>query len=338
MFSQQGRALALALLSPLLPALAGCDTVRFPFTGWPIDSTAAEHEIGNSGGEYQEYGNPPYFHRGIDILETDAPTGPWVRNTREGIITLSLPGAGSLYNGMTVTHTDGDVYLYWHLDFNSIQQPVLDAWTNGTTLPVNSQVAQLVTWTACSYHHLHYEVADSTGSMDPAFTVSPRNDATTPVIVDIFFTENTTSTEFPVNASGDPVLTGDVDVIAHAYDTQLGAARTGVMEMSYRVNDPSNGALVKADTPIRFQDIPADTNAGIIYRQSAPFESNSDYCATEDYYYVLTNVDGSGNIISDASGLWDTTTLANGTYDVTVTAEDPTMNSVTLTEQVEIAN
>lgn len=338
MFSQTGRGRALVLSSPLLLASAGCDTLRFPFTGWPIDNTAAEHEIGNSGGEFQEYSNPPYFHRGIDILDTDAPNGPWVRNTRAGTVTLSLPGLGSLYNGMTMTHSDGDVYLYWHLDFNSIQQAVLNAQIAGTTLPVNSQIAQLVTWTACSYHHLHYEVADSTGSMDPAFTISPRNDTTAPVIVDIFFTQNTTSTEFPVNASGDPILTGDVDVIAHAYDTQLGAARTGVLEMSYRVNDPSNGALVKADTTVRFQDIPADTNTTIIYRNTAPFDSVSDYCATEDYYYVLTNVDGSGTIISDASGLWDTTTLANGTYDVTVTAADPTTNSVTLTEQVEIAN
>lgn len=339
MFSQKIRGHALMLLSPLLLALAGCSTLRFPFTGWPIDNTASEHEIGTSGGEFQSFNaGPAFFHRGIDILDDDAPTGPWVRNTRAGTVSLTTLSAGSLVNGMTMTHSDGDVYLYWHLDFNSIQQSVLDAEINGTTLPANSQVAQLVTWPSCDFHHLHYEIADSIGSMDPAFTVSPRNDTTVPVILDIFFTENATNIEFPTNGAGSSILSGDVDVIAHAYDTQLGAARTGVLQMSYRVNDTANGALVKAETTIRFQDIPANTNASIIYRGSAPFESSSDYCATEDYYYVLTNVDGSGSIISDASGLWDTATLANGIYDVSVTAVDPTMNTVTLAEQVEIAN
>jgi hypothetical protein len=331
--------LTLVLLSPLALTLTSCDTLRFPFTGWPIDNTATEHEIGTSGGEFQD-GNPPppFFHQGVDILDDDAPTGPWVRNTREGTVLLTTLSAGSLYNGMTVIASDGDVYKYWHLDFNSIQQPVLDAWNNGTTLPANSQIAQLVTWTSCNFHHLHYEISDSIGIMDPAFTLTPRNDTTAPVILDIFFTVNATNNEFPINLAGDRILFGDADVIAHAYDTQLGAARTGVIEMSYRVNDATNGALVKDATTIRFQDIPANTNAAIIYRDSSPFDSSSNYCSTEDYYYVLTNVDGSGNIISDATGLWDTTALANGAYEVSVTATDASMNTVTLTEQVEINN
>jgi hypothetical protein len=332
--------LALILVSPLALTLTSCDTLRFPFTGWPIDNTASEHEIGNSGGEFQDGNppNPPRFHEGIDILDDDAPTGPWVRNTREGTVLLTPLTEGSLFNGMTVIASDGDVYKYWHLDFNSIQQAVRDAESNGTTLPANSQIAQLVTWNSCNYHHLHYEISDSIGIMDPAFTVTPRNDTTAPVILDIFFTVNATNNEFLINTVGDRILTGDVDVIAHAYDTQLGAARTGVMEMSYRVNDATNGALVKDETTIRFQDIQANTNATIVYRDSAPFDSSSNYCTTEDYYYVLTNVDGNGAIISDAAGLWDTTTLANGTYEVTVTAEDASMNSVILTEQVEISN
>jgi hypothetical protein len=96
--------------------------------------------------------------------------------------------------------------------------------------------------------------------------------------------------------------------------------------------------LVKDETTIRFQDIQANTNAAVIYRDSAPFDSSSNYCTTENYYYVLTNVDGNGIIISDVTGLWDTTTLANGTYEVTVTAEDASMNIAILSEQVEINN
>jgi hypothetical protein len=53
---------------------------------------------------------------------------------------------------------------------------------------------------------------------------------------------------------------------------------------------------------------------------------------------VLTNADSAGNIISDASGFWDTTTLPNGVYDVTVTPEDPSGNDLAFAVQVWIAN
>lgn len=331
------RAALIAALSSV--AMSGC-APRFPTTGWPIDNTGTEHEIGNSAGEFQQYTGSPYFHRGLDILDQDAPTGPWVRNTRDGTVTFSTLSAGSLYNGMTLTTSDGDTYLYWHLDFQSIQLPVQVAANAGTTVTAGSQIAQLVTWTACNYHHLHYQVSDSSGTLDPIFTLTPRNDTTDPILGNLYFTENASSNQFPTSpGTTTPVLSGDVDVIVHAFDFQFGNASTGVMELSYRVNDPSNGGvLVKSPTTIRFDDIPADSNAGTIYRLIPPFVSTSDYCATEYNYYVLTNVDNNGNIISDASGFWDTTTLSNGTYEVSVTIEDSSRNDFTFVRQVEIAN
>jgi len=340
MFGKINSRAALTASITLVLALSAC-APRFPVTGWPIDATNTEHEIGNSGGEFQDYvGVPsPYFHRGLDIREVDAPNGPWVRNVRDGLVLLSLPGAGSLYNGVTMVHSDGSTYAYWHLDFNSIQQPVLDASNNGTILPAGTQMAQLVTWTACGFHHLHYQIGDSLGNLDPIFTLTPRDDTTDPTLGNIYFVENTTATRVPtVPGTTMPLLSGDVDVLVHAYDTQFGSNTTGVMQLNYRVNDPATGALVKSATTIRFDNIPADSNAAIIYRNQYPFDSSSDYCATEYYYYVLTNVDADGNIISDASGFWDTTTLPNGIYDVYATLEDPWGNEYTWSRPVEIAN
>ena len=331
------RKLFLGVFGAFALLLSSC-TPRFPITGWPIDNTASVHPIGNNGGEFQQYGGgSPYFHAGLDILEDDAPDGPWVRVVRAGNPTLSTPGAASLYNGLTMNLSDGDVYLYWHLDFNSIQQAVRDAETNGTALAANSQVSRLVTWTACSYHHLHYEISDSTGTMDPIYALTPRNDTTAPIIINVYFTQNATNTQFPTGALGTPILSGNVDVIAHAYDTQFGTARTGVMELSYWVNN-TGGAQVKAPTTIRFGNIPANSNASIIFRNSSPFDSDSNYCGTENYYYVLTNVDASGNIISDASGFWNTTTLADGVYQVNVKGVDPSGNDFTIIKQVNIDN
>jgi len=328
--------LLLGILSLLASLVSGC-TPRFPVTGWPIDDTGSTHEIGNNGGEFQQYGGSPYFHAGIDILEDDAPDGPWVRTVREGNPILNTPGASSLYNGLSINHSDGDIYLYWHLDFNSITQAVRDAEINGTVLPANSAVSRLVTWTSCSYHHLHFEISDSTGTMDPIYSLTPRNDTTSPIIINVFFVQNTSNTEFPKDPVASPILTGDVDIIAQAYDKQFGSARTGVMYLSYWVKNTS-GTEVKAPVTIRFRNIPPDANASIIFRNALPFDSNSNYCDTENYYYVLTNVDNSGNIISDASGFWDTTTLSNGVYQVFVEGEDASGNDFTLIKQVRIDN
>lgn len=321
----------------LIALVLGACTPRFPTTGWPIDNTATEHEIGNSGGEFQQYSGSPYFHEGIDILDDDAPTGPWVRNVRAGVPTLSLPGAGSLYNGATVAISDGDSYVYWHLDFNSIQQAVRDADDANSDLADNAQIARLVTWTACDYHHLHYEVADGTGSMDPIYTLTPRNDTDSPLVLSVYFAPNTTNSEYPKGALGIPILSGNADVIAKAHDRQFGTARTGVMQLKWWVED-TGGTEVKAPITIRFRNIPADANASVIYRNGGVFDSDSGYCGTEEYFYALSNVDSSGNIISDASGFWDTTAHSNGTYQVWFEASDASGNDFTLIKQVTIDN
>jgi hypothetical protein len=322
-------------LGLMLLGAAACDS-RFPLTEWPIEDQTVEHEIGNSGGEFQQYTGGSYFHEGIDILDEDAPGGPWVINVREGTVALSRPGAGSLYNGVVVTAADGDRYVYWHLDDNSIQTAVEDADADGTVLPAGTQMAQLVTWTSCTYHHLHYEVADSTGSREPILTIAPREDTTSPILIAVSLVENATNTLMPNDALGLPIVSGQVDIVAHAYDTQFGTARTG-----------AGAALVRrgygwhrrgADGFMSFRDIPPDGATVDAFRNSAPFDSDSNYCGTENSYYVLTNVDANGDIIADATGLWDTTTLANGTYQVHVTAEDQWGNEFTLIRQVTVDN
>jgi hypothetical protein len=323
-------------LGLMLLSTAACS--RFPLTNWPIEDQMVEHEIGNSGGEFQQYGGgSPYFHEGIDILDEDAPGGPWVINLREGTVSLSRPGPGSLYNGVIVTAADGDQYVYWHLDDNSIQAAVEDADANGTVLPAGTQMAQLVTWTSCSYHHLHYEVADSAGSREPILTIAPREDTTSPILIAVSFVQNATNTLMPNDTLGLPIVSGQVDIIAHAYDTQFGTARTGVLELRWFVED-TGGTVVVPETAMRFHDIPPDSATVDAFRNSAPFDSDSNYCGTENSYYVLTNVDGNGDIIADATGLWDTTALANGTYQVHVTAEDQFSNEFTLIRQVTIDN
>ncbi len=322
-------------------ALAGC---HFPNTRWPVEPTNQVHPIGNSGGEFQQYSGAPYFHEGIDIVDDDpAPSGPYVRTTRAGTVNLSLPGAGSLYNGMTVSHGDAyaSAYKYWHLDFNSIQQSVRDADDDGTVLADNSQVSQLVSWTACSYHHLHYEHCDVNGCEDPVWDMTPNSDPNGPSATDLQFTDNGSSSTFSPGFP-DTVVSGQVDIVARASDRQFVTAtqdhKTGVMMIRYRVEDLTTGDTMKTGKTINFTKIPSNGDTTVLYRNAAPYDSDSSYCGTETYYYVVTNVSDSDASDFDESYAWDTTALPNGRYRVWVTVWDASLNETSIGKQVRIAN
>ncbi len=329
--------LNLSAVAVTISGLAGC-------ANWPLEPRNVTHPIGNSGGEFQQYGGAPYFHTGIDIVDdTPAPDGPFVRTKNAGMATLSLPGAGSLYNGLTLSLSDAanSTQKYWHLDFNSIEQAVRDADTDGTVLPAGVRVAQLVDWTACDYHHLHFETCDDTGCVEPVLRLRPRNDTNGPVIVDVSFTDNGSTTTFPP-AFPDTVVRGQVDIVARAYDRQFVTAsqnhKTGVLKLRYQVTSLPAGAVVKTGNTIDFSRIPPDNKTTVLFRNAAPFDSSSDYCVGENYYYVVTNVDDADPAQFDETFAWDTTAHPNGRYWVEVTAWDVSSNAFSLTKQVRIDN
>ena len=292
------------------------------------------YEIAASGGEFDQWGSPS-FHKGLDIRADPAPSGPFIWTVRAGVPILTLPGPSSQYNGVKVKHSDLSRYKYFHLDYNSIQQAVRDADDDNITLPVNSRVSQITVWGVCDYHHLHYETRDSAGNEDPVWSLTPRGDTTDPVITNLFFTENGSNTTFPIGAPLVPILSGTVDIIARAHDTQFGASPTGVMTIQYKVTN-SSGVTVKTGPKIDFTRIPSASKASIAYRTSPPFESKSVYCGTESFYYVVTNMDSSGNF-SEAIG-WNTVAHPNGLYTVEVRAWDASFNLGTRTEQILIFN
>lgn len=313
-------------------------------TNWPIEPRGAVHPIGNSGGEFQQYTGSPYFHTGIDIVDDNpAPNGPYVMTKDAGTVGLSLLDAASLYNGLTLSLGDAanSTQKYWHLDFNSITQDVRNADTDGTVLPKRTRVSQLVGWSACSYHHLHFETCDNGGCAEPVLALNPMSDPNGPVIVDVSFTNDGSTTVF-TSGFPDTVISGRVDIVARVYDRQFVTAtqnhKTGILKIQYTVESLSSGLVVKAGSVIDFSTIPADSNAAILFRNAAPFDSGSDYCAGEDYYYVVTNVNDADPANFSESFAWDTTALANDRYRVEVRAWDHSGNYFSLIKQVRIDN
>ncbi len=335
------------LLLCLAIMLQGCSGgTMFPVTYWPLEPTGSTHPIGNSGSEFEDFSIPsaPYLHLGMDIMGNPAPKGPFVIVTSTGYVTLTTYGSNSTQNGIIISTSDSREYTYWHLDYNSIQQSVRDADAKAWgALSAGSKVARLHIWPSCQFHHLHYQIRKFLVSMtlllvDPIWTVTPRNDTSDPVIEGVYFTEGGTNTELPTDSNGRPVLTGKVDIVAQAYDTQFGNYRTGVQSIWYVVIKPLLGKYspVVQRGEVMDLEFPNNSLVNLIYRNSTPFVSNSDYCGTKKAYYVVTNVDDLGNITE--SGCWDTTAHPNGVYKVGVAAMDASGNTGQYWTTVVISN
>ncbi len=140
----------------------------------------------------------------------------------------------------------------------------------------------------------------------------------------------------------DTVVRGRVDIIARAYDRQFVTStqnhRTGVLKLHYEVSALGTGAVVKTGSMIDFSTIPTGGNASILFRNAAPFDSNSNYCGVEEYYYVVTNVDDANPSNFAETFSWDTTVHPNGRYRVEVITWDASGHTFSLSKQVRIDN
>jgi hypothetical protein len=111
------------------------------------------------------------------------------------------------------------------------------------------------------------------------------------------------------------------------------------LSIQYRILAFTTGRLILQEGPlIQFDTIPAGLNASIVYRNSPPFDSDSNYCGTENAFYVVTNVDPATGAFSEDLGFWDTKTLPNGRYFYKITATDQSGNSTSFETDVRIDN
>jgi hypothetical protein len=325
----------LILLSSLL--IAG--TSLWAQHGWPVEPTGSDHPMGNSFGEFQNFGGV-YQHTGIDILETpqlnsDGTTNaaaPWVVATVSGTIDSYGNTAGTMYNGATIDGTDGSTYRYWHLQFNSYDATFVVNESNGTAVAANDRIAKIVRW-SCEFHHLHYDLFDTTNFLSPLADVTPNADTVAPTIDAIYVAVDNSNpwTEFASTAAGGcVVVNGSADVIVKARDrddagsTLNGAATLWVRNARWRACPDSSPDCAWIDTH-DYSAMPLGNSAGgnafssAAFSTTNPWVSDSNYCAATWLYGVLTNfVAGAGN----TAGNWNTNAIANGAYTVSAQLTD----------------
>ncbi len=348
--------MAFLILALFLPAEKL--TAQLP---WPVEPTNIDHPIGNCCGEFQEYGlDPPYMHTGIDIREDCAPNGPWIRSVTGGPLALSIAGVTSRYNGVTIV-TGTTTYRYWHLDYISITQDVRNAHNNGTAFPANTRISQIVDWTATwgNFHHLHFDMARGGNFINPLSDpvtggLTPEADWNRPEIEEILICRNNSNTYLPKPVTGCWIVDGDLDILARLSDTdpQLPSipwqGHIGVYRVEYSITELSGSGThnIPPTQLYQFDTFSTVGNGGvetsIIFKNYPPdANSESDYWANngEQYYYIVTNVNSSGDL-DEANGYWDTDGggYPDGMYEICVTAHDFIGNSHTLSEVVCVEN
>lgn len=295
---------------------------------WPMPPQNVAHPLGNSYGEYQNYGGTNYLHPGIDILS--APQTP-IYAIKSGYVKAVLTTGGELYWRVAIADSSGTVpcdgFLYAHLDEFSIT-----VW-EGLHVDEGQYIGEIVTWPVANFHHLHFSKIHNSGqpwNSDWTFVGNPleelgvQTDTDPPVFspvaagVPFAFCPNNTHSYF---APGAP-LGGAVDIIARVSD-KIGHPTWELTPhtLTYEIHDDtfSTGPILSV---IATGFLNWENNVNVTYQDDATYNTRGDY-DYRDYYFIVTNTDGDSVVeASDVNGAWHTEDYANGDWWVKVTASD----------------
>jgi hypothetical protein len=303
---------------------------------WPL-LPDAQHAVGNTWGEYQNYGGTPYPHPGFDIFGS---AGQAVYSVSSGVVKAVLTTGGDLYwrvaIGDSVTAGTCKGYLYAHLVQSSIAVHAGDLIVQG------QYIGNLVQWPIYDFTHTHFARIQQSGTQwngswlavdNPHTTFTHQNDTRPPVFepargTDLLaFCNNETST-YQSPAS----LHGAVDIICHVGDQIESTWVCSVQELRYTIypiNRPQY-PVVNDKLSVVF-NMTIDYYAGgsdylwlntLLYKKDSTCNTQGDYDFRE-FYHILSNSDGDGLCEqTDALEAWNTATLPDGQYVVKVVAVD----------------
>lgn len=305
--------------------------------GWPAEPGNSDHALGNTMGEYIGV-----QHAGIDLMEVPMYDGggavdasaPWVIVTVAGT-PASLGDNSGMYNFTSVDPpgaADPAVYWYGHLQQGSYDVNYTNAFNNGTAVGAGDHIAKIVRWSACSFHHTHYELTDGGNYVNPLADITPNPDTASPEVDDLLFAQDNTDpwVQFTPASGSCTVVSGLADILVKARDRdEAGAALGGAGEVwvhNVRWRACPDGTPSCAwQTTRQWDTMPGtwyanNTTAGVAqFSIRNPWISNSSYCSAGWDYAIVTNYVGG---MPNASGAWDTTTIADGSYSVSAELTD----------------
>lgn len=319
---------------------------------WPI-APDAQHPIGNSYGEYQNYGGGSYPHPGIDVLGSP---GQPVFAVRGGVVKAILTTSGvwhwrvAVADSASSSTTPG--YLYAHLDAPTIAVNV------GDTVAAGEYLGNLVQWPVANFTHCHFTRIEDSGTtwdgewlsvQNPHLDLTHQSDAEPPFFEPalakdlLAFCQNETS-----NYLDPSQIAGAVDVIAHVGDRIASTWVCAVQELRYSIyHVAAPEHPVVNDKLAQYFDMTCDTYGSgtidallmdLLFKDDATCDTEGDYDSRE-FFHIITNSDGDGVYEpSDLNESWDTTQLPDGDYVVKVVAIDAFGNATADSMVVTTAN
>jgi hypothetical protein len=308
---------------------------------WPVEPNA-QHPVGDTYGEFQDYGSGPYLHPGVDVMIA---AGEPVFAVAPGVVKAVLTTSGEWHWRVAVADQPGpgesDGYLYAHLERYSIAVEVGDVVFQGQYL------GDIVDF-PFGFHHTHFARIRDEGSVwqgnwlctdNPHLDFENQSETTAPEFFPAIpgqafaFCTNQTSNYLPRNA-----LQGAVDIVVRVRDViDYPAWPCAVQELRYSIYPVGQPQSPVVDDKLAvYFDMPLDHYQGgsgdellvqLFYKRDATCWSNRDW-SYADFYHVITNSDGDQNYEeSDLREAWDTTQVFDGQYVVEVTAYDVAGNS-----------
>ncbi len=328
----------------LLSFIILINSTTYAVIPWPFEPFDSAQPIGNSYGEYQDYGGGAYLHPGIDILH---PAGTPVYAVKSGWVKAVLTTAADLHWRVAIADCDGadscDGWLYAHLDAQTI------AVSEGDHVDSGQFLGNIVTWPNADFHHCHFvkiRNAGLTWTADWLFVGNPLDelvnaeDTTAPVILNVGpgapfrFCKDNTNFFFPI---GGP-LNGNVDIVAEALD-RVGHPTWMLSPYAMGYDIYSDSVHLGPYTSFVFSGLLQwDQVQHVIYKNSGPCNSAGDY-DQRVFYEILTNHDDDSLVeLSDTTGKWATGQAPNDTYRVRVWARDQHGNTAWDSMTVATAN
>ncbi len=316
---------------------------------WPL-APNAQHEVGNTYGEYQNYGSA-YLHPGIDVMGSP---GQPVFAVQAGVVKAILTTSGEYHWRIAIGAAGAGTsegYLYAHVDQPSIAVNV------GQTVTQGQYLGNLVPWPSDDFEHCHFARVRDTGTqwqglwlcIDNPHRDVPSSEWDWPAFEPASGTDPFAFCTNETSDYQDPdALHGAVDIIAHVGDRIACDWICTVQEIRYTIfplGHPEQ-PVVADKLAVRF-DMSLDTYTGgpidpllvgLFYKQDAVCQTLGDYDDRE-FFHIVTNSDGDEVYQeSDRWQAWDTTTLLDGSYVVRVNVRDVKGNTAAASMTVTTTN
>ncbi len=319
---------------------------------WPL-APNQQHPIGNTYGEYQNYGGAPYMHPGVDFF---GDPGQPVYAVHDGEVKAVLTTSGEWHWRVAVanesTSGSSEGYLYAHLEESSIAVDV------GDLVAAGQYLGDLVPWPIYDFTHIHFARIVDSGYLwygnwlctdNPHLDLPNQTDVEPPEFEPALGTDLLAFCENETSNYLDPAsLQGEVDIIAHVGDRILTDWVCTVQEIRYTIYPEGSPSQPVVDDKLSvFYDMVLDTYQGggidpflvdLLYKQDGTCPTYGDYDRRE-FFHIITNSDG--NQVygpEDVWEAWNTTHVSDGDYVVRVTAWDAAGNAASDSMTVTVAN